>query len=395
MANVYRPRAGTVFRVRGIPTNWDASQTESILAEHYGPTSAPTVQSLAQEVHRRSQTATFTFLHDVSMPMVNRPNGVWRVPLPKSLSGRRANQYLILDTDFHGITTLFTPPVDQHKLDVIAISGIGGHAFGSFKERGGDHMWLRDSLPLDLTLGDTDRPISRVMTYGFESTMAESRSVQSLEDLATSFRDSILTIVGDTVPRPVIFIAHSLGGLIVKEMLILLSKSKSEDGLRLFQAVAGILFFGVPHDGIDISSFILMVGDGPNRSLVESLSSENSHVLGTQRTSFYRAMTEGHGCEIVCFYETDRSPTATREHDGVWKMTGPAVTLVSKASATHCRPWEDSPEHACAIARTHSDMVKFGPEDHEYDKVCDRLRSLARRSLLRWEAIRSGPPSSI
>jgi protein SERAC1 len=93
-------------------------------------------------------------------------------------------------------------------------------------------------------------------------------------------------------------------------MLILLSKSKSEDGLRLFQAVSGILFFGVPHDGIDISSFILMVGDGPNRCLVESLSSENSHVLGTQRTGFYKALTEDHGCEIVCFYETDRSPTA-------------------------------------------------------------------------------------
>jgi protein SERAC1 len=102
---------------------------------------------------------------------------------------------------------------------VIAISGIGGHAFGSFKERGGDHMWLRDSLPMDLTLSDTDFPVARVITYGFESTMVQSRSVQSLEDLATSFRDSILAVVGVSVPRPIIFIAHSLGGLIVKEVV--------------------------------------------------------------------------------------------------------------------------------------------------------------------------------
>jgi len=93
-------------------------------------------------------------------------------------------------------------------------------------------------------------------------------------------------------------------------MLILLSKSKSPDDLRIFQVVSGILFFGVPHDGIDISSFILMVGDGPNRSLVESLSSENSQILDTQRRGFYEALTEDHGCEVVCFYETDRSPTA-------------------------------------------------------------------------------------
>ena len=29
----------------------------------------------------------------------------------------------------------------------ITISGLGGHAYGSFKEKKGDHMWLRDSLP--------------------------------------------------------------------------------------------------------------------------------------------------------------------------------------------------------------------------------------------------------
>jgi len=75
-------------------------------------------------------------------------------------------------------------------------------------------------------------------------------------------------------------------------------------------------------------------------------------------------------------------------------MTGPAVSLVSKASATHCRPWEDSHEHMCAVARNHSEMVKFGPEDHEYDKVRETLKSIARRSLVRWETIHSAsdPP---
>jgi protein SERAC1 len=117
MANAYRPGSGTVFRVRGIPTDWDMGQTESFLAGHYSPASAPSVQSLALEFHRRSKTATFMFLHDVSMPAVTRPNGVWRISLPKSLRGERANQYLILDTDFYGITTLFAPAVDEHKLE--------------------------------------------------------------------------------------------------------------------------------------------------------------------------------------------------------------------------------------------------------------------------------------
>jgi hypothetical protein len=105
---------------------------------------------------------------------------------------------------------------------IVAISGLGGHAFGSFKERGGDHMWLRDTLPFDLTSHLTSdsagRPMARVMTYGYESTVAESRSIQNLEDLATSFHTSLLPLAAGPKNKPIIFVAHSLGGLVVKQV---------------------------------------------------------------------------------------------------------------------------------------------------------------------------------
>lgn len=62
-------------------------------------------------------------------------------------------------------------------------------------------------------------------------------------------------------------------------------------------------------------------------------------------------------------------------------MTGKPAVLVSKSSATHCRPWEVGPEHICAINRTHSDMVKFAEEDDEYDKVVGHIRTLVQRAL--------------
>lgn len=62
-------------------------------------------------------------------------------------------------------------------------------------------------------------------------------------------------------------------------------------------------------------------------------------------------------------------------------MDGPSAILVAKSSATHCRPWEDGPEHICAIARTHSEMVKFGPHDHNYDNARERLKGLAQRAI--------------
>ena len=162
--------------------------------------------------------------------------------------------------------------------------------------------------------------------------------------------------------------------------MMALAKSKEEDDRQLAKAVYGIVFFGVPHDGMDISSLIPMVGDGPNRPLVESLSRINSQILSIQQQEFHTALGGEGESEVVCFYETVESPTAAQGTDGKWSMTGPPATLVTKSSATHCRPWENGPEHVCAVARTHSDMVKFRPQDHEYDKVRERLRGLALRA---------------
>ncbi len=101
---------------------------------------------------------------------------------------------------------------------IVAISGLGGHAFGSFKEKDGEHMWLRDALPHHITSGSSN--IARVMVYGYESSLVRSKSTQNLEDLATSFRASLLALASDTTHRPIIFVAHSLGGLIVKQVCL-------------------------------------------------------------------------------------------------------------------------------------------------------------------------------
>jgi protein SERAC1 len=107
----------------------------------------------------------------------------------------------------------------------VAICGLGGHAYGSFKERDSPYMWLRDSLPGDM-------PKCRILTYGYESKLVNSRSFQSLEDIASQFKASLnlirsLNSSGSSSDRdgtklgeiPLILIAHSLGGLVAKEVI--------------------------------------------------------------------------------------------------------------------------------------------------------------------------------
>ena len=83
-------------------------------------------------------------------------------------------------------------------------------------------MWIRDALPYDLTVGHAESPgIGRVMIYGYDSAVENSNNFQNLEDLATSFRHSLLAltnVTGGITAKPIIFIAHSLGGLILKQV---------------------------------------------------------------------------------------------------------------------------------------------------------------------------------
>lgn len=115
---------------------------------------------------------------------------------------------------------------------IIAISGLGGHAFGSFKERDGEHMWLRDALPHNITNESGER-ISRIIVYGYESRLPNSDSFQNLEDLGTSLHSDLRTLIFDDSFKPIVFIAHSLGGLIVKQVRPLTTSVSQIDFLML------------------------------------------------------------------------------------------------------------------------------------------------------------------
>jgi hypothetical protein len=96
---------------------------------------------------------------------------------------------------------------------------------------------------------------------------------------------------------------------------VALSKSKNEDDQNLIKAVYGLVFFGVPHNGMDISSLIPMVGDRPNRFLVESIGHINSQILTIQQREFSTALGDRGCSEVFCFYETLKSPTAQKVCD--------------------------------------------------------------------------------
>jgi hypothetical protein len=86
-----------------------------------------------------------------------------------------------------------------------------------------------------------------------------------------------------------------------------MSAGDDSDAANL-KATWGALFFGTPNQGMDIESLVAMVGDQPNRCLVESLG-KGSEVLRDLLTNFNKIFASKDS-EIISFYETQLSHQA-------------------------------------------------------------------------------------
>ncbi|EMT74712.1 Protein SERAC1 [Fusarium odoratissimum] len=222
---------------------------------------------------------------------------------------------LHFDTDFHGFTQIGMN-LDAHlsaNVDIIAIHGLGGHAFGSFKQRGGHYMWLQETLESDLVkireFGQHIRP--RILIYGYDARVDKSQTFQSMEDLAIELRMQLQGIRQRHPTRPLIFIGHSLGGLLIKELLIQCAEPEANaTESAILEATIGALFFGVPNKGMDVTALLSIIGSQPNSEFLTSLG-VGSPVLAKQAELFPRSFRSDQAI-IYSFYETCLSNTAER-----------------------------------------------------------------------------------
>ncbi|KAL1640014.1 hypothetical protein SLS61_010269 [Didymella pomorum] len=94
------------------------------------------------------------------------------------------------DQHFFDFTQLYTPASDTPVVaDVIAITGLDGHAYGSWRGKGSlGRMWLRDFLCKDL-------PCCRTMTYGYNSKLS-SHGVDTIMDYGRGLLEELKKVRG-------------------------------------------------------------------------------------------------------------------------------------------------------------------------------------------------------
>ena len=170
---------------------------------------------------------------------------------------------------------------DNAAVDVVCIHGLSGHPEATWLDETLDFFWP-EHLSHDI------RGI-RTMTFGYD---ADPTSMLGKVD-QNRLADHALSLLNDismerertnTESRPLFFVVHSLGGLVLKKALCTASTRASADAH--LQAVGsctkGIIFMGTPHAGSNMASWADAIGRilqvrsvNVNKNLINTLKSDS------------------------------------------------------------------------------------------------------------------------
>ncbi|KAF4969332.1 hypothetical protein FSARC_3407 [Fusarium sarcochroum] len=137
--------------------------------------------------------------------------------------------------------------ITPQSATLIALHGLSGDAFKTWTDKD-NHLWLRDSLPEHI-------PNARIMTFGYDSALKNSTSRMTVLDFAQDLLIRLTIERQDPLEweRPIIFLCHSLGGIVAKQALIM-SHIQDETYGTIVKSTTGMAFFGTPHRGSKTAS---------------------------------------------------------------------------------------------------------------------------------------------
>jgi len=202
----------------------------------------------------------------------------------------------------------------------------------------GSVCWPRDLLKVDA-------PGCRIFTWGYDSSVANVTQAASqatifghseslLQDICMSRTDQ------DEVERPLVFVGHSLGGLVIKEALIRSSEyhfnEQDEDLGSVYACTKGVVFLGTPHRGSELTPYGHIVAKvaklllrQPNERLISLLENE-SPILERQRRSF-ASISKDMG--LACVIEELATPLGIVSHPtALYKLASKLLYLLSQGA---------------------------------------------------------------
>ncbi|XP_014553238.1 hypothetical protein COCVIDRAFT_108238, partial [Bipolaris victoriae FI3] len=222
----------------------------------------------------------------------------------------------------------------------------------------GEYFWPKDFLSEDLEN-------ARIITWGYDANVANGFSYASREGIRGHDERLLHNLyrIRRSITRPIIFVCHSLGGLVCKEALIITAVyDKHQRHPKLAATYAntrGVIFPRTPHRGsgtVALGQVLVRIAflHQPNTQLLQSLQVD-SHTLERQREEF---VTISERLSIVCVRE---------------KIPTPIGMIVSEASASY----DGFDIRRGSIPADHINMVRFRSKgDIGYERVLSWIQEM-------------------
>ncbi|ODA83503.1 hypothetical protein RJ55_02017 [Drechmeria coniospora] len=224
---------------------------------------------------------------------------------------------------------------DETTVDVVTVPCPGGHPLRSWTRDGlmsryfGAPSMRNAEAVVDDELGDPQRPVASWVRQGIRREASRARILLyehppvtegvTMSKLADALLQELQTLrCQEGAQRPLLFIGHGVGGLVVKMALCKASRSAQYDAIA--RHCYGVAFFGTPHQG---SAYLAMPTLAPSIqsllqletplpvSITDDLRVGNSLLLHID-DEFKSASTD---LQIWTFYETIDSRLSSRGSD--------------------------------------------------------------------------------
>ncbi|ORY14146.1 hypothetical protein BCR34DRAFT_240810 [Clohesyomyces aquaticus] len=250
-------------------------------------------------------------------------------------------------------------------VDIVAIHGIYEDASQTWTDTATNILWLKDLLPKKLRA-------ARVLIYSYRAESWTSPGEGTADCVVGHAHSLVAELCADrqlnnAYDRPIIFICHGVGGILVKRALAY-SNSRKHKGVEHLRSIVistyGILFMGTPHNGISKEALLLPQKNespGPSHFMINLL--RGSEMLNEINDQFVPLMKQ---FSIYNFWE-----------EMEMQAEGRKLNIVERDSAAPA--WDDVEK--CGIMGTHSSMTKFNSHsDPKYRPVLEALSRYAKNA---------------
>lgn len=186
---------------------------------------------------------------------------------------------------------------DDPEIDVIFLHGLAGDRFSTWTNAANE-LWPQ--LIADAFTS------CRVYTCGFKSSQWSSIKTgegMSIMDLGRLIADGL--ICRETPAPKTLFICHSLGGLVVKQMLRQCSESADKDFNELGRSCVGVAFLATPHQGSNFASTLnIIVSNAASKQMSQLTDRAEDLIL---LNDHFRSHVGRKKIAVKSFYETEKT----------------------------------------------------------------------------------------